>query len=128
MSQTVPSKSTLWIGRVLSAIPVLLMGGLGLYALLIKPEMTAGMHDQYGYPTNSIKPVLIAEITCTILYAIPQTSVLGAVLLTGYLGGAVATHVRAGEPFWFPLVMGVIVWLGLFLRDERVRTLMPIRL
>ena len=123
MSQT-PSKSTLWIGRIISAIPVLFMGGLGLYVLLVKPEMAADMHDKYGYPSDSARPVLIAEIACAVLYALPQTSVLGAILLTG----AVATHVRAGEPPWFPIIFGVVVWLGLYLRDERIRALVPIRL
>jgi hypothetical protein len=72
-------------------------------------------------------PVLIIEILCVILYAIPQTAVLGAILLTGYLGGAVATHVHAGEPWFFPVIMGVIVWLGLVLRDPRLRELAPLR-
>jgi hypothetical protein len=62
-----------------------------------------------------------------ILYAIPQTAVLGAILLTGYLGGAVSTHVRAGEPFFFPVIVGVLVWLGLVLRDPRLRSLAPLR-
>ena len=61
------------------------------------------------------------------IYTIPQTSVLGAILLTGYLGGATATHVRVGQPFWFPIMMGVLVWAGLFLREERLRALIPLR-
>jgi xanthine/uracil permease len=71
--------------------------------------------------------IALVEIACGIVYAIPQTSVLGAILLTGYLGGATATHVRAGEPFFLPIVVGIVVWLGLFLREERLRALVPLR-
>jgi hypothetical protein len=73
------------------------------------------------------RPLFIVEIICAILYAVPQTAVLGAILLTGYLGGAIATHVRAAEPFWFPIPFAVLIWLGLYLRDARVRALVPIR-
>jgi hypothetical protein len=67
------------------------------------------------------------ELVCTETYVIPWTSVLGAILLTGYLGGAIATHVRIGEPFYGPLVLGVLVWGGLYLRCKRVRALIPLR-
>jgi hypothetical protein len=67
------------------------------------------------------------ELTCTLLYVIPRTSVLGAILLTGYLGGATASHVRVGDSFIAPVVFGVLVWLGLFLRDARIRALIPLR-
>ena len=72
-------------------------------------------------------PIGVVLLICTVVYAIPTTSVLGAILLTGYLGGATATHVRVGQPFWFPVMMGVLVWAGLFLREERLRTLIPLR-
>jgi hypothetical protein len=73
-------------------------------------------------------PLLIIEISCVVIYVIPQTAVLGAILLTGYLGGAVATHVRVSEPQWpMAVVMGVLVWLGLLLRDSRLRQVLPIR-
>jgi xanthine/uracil permease len=71
--------------------------------------------------------IIVVEIACAILYAIPRTSVLGAVLLTGYLGGATATHVRANEAFFLPVVTGVVVWAGLYLRDDRLRALIPLR-
>ena len=71
--------------------------------------------------------IIIVEVVCAVIYAIPQTSILGAILLTGYLGGAVSTHVRAGEPFFLALIVGVLVWLGLYLRDERLRALVPLR-
>lgn len=113
-------------GWIISAIPILMMGVLGLFIFLFKPEMAQEM-TKYGYPAAAIKPIFIVEICCVILYVIPQTNVLGAVLLTGYLGGAVATHVRAGEPFIMPVAMGILVWLGLVLRDARLRTLLPLR-
>lgn len=120
-------KPMLWTGRVISAIPVLMMGGLGTFMFFAFPDkVTEGM-AKYGYPAGVARPLLVVEIVCTLLYLIPQTAVLGAILLTGYLGGAVATHVRASEPPWFAVVVGVLVWLGLFLRDARVRALVPIR-
>jgi hypothetical protein len=121
------SKVTRWTGRVISAIPVLFMGVLAIVFLFAKPEMVAEGANKYGYPPGAAKPMIIAEICCAILYAIPRTAALGAILLTGYLGGAVATHVHAGELFIFPVVMGVVVWLGLWFRDGRVRELVPLR-
>jgi hypothetical protein len=69
----------------------------------------------------------VLELFCAAVYVVPRTAVLGAVLLTGYLGGAVATHVRVGDAFIVPLLLGVLVWAGLYLRDERVRALLPLR-
>ena len=93
------SMKMVWAGRILSALPVLFMGGTGLYAL-VKPEAVAAGFAHYGYPDAALARIVIVEIGCAILYAIPRTSVLGAILLTGYLGGTTATHVRAGEPFF----------------------------
>jgi hypothetical protein len=120
-------KAMLWTGRIISAIPVLMMGGIGAVMFFASPEKAVEGMTKYGYPAGVAKPLLIVQIVSVVLYAIPQTAVLGAILLTGYLGGAVATHVRAAEPFWFPIVFGVLVWLGLFLRDSRMRTLLPLR-
>ena len=82
-----------------------------------------------GWPTSVALVVAVLELGSLALYLIPQTAVLGAILLTGYLGGAVATHVRIGEYWqcWIPVAFGVLVWLGLFLRDARVRALIPLR-
>jgi hypothetical protein len=100
---------------------------MGAVMLIAYPDkITEGM-TKYGYPANVGRPLTVVQIVCVVLYAIPQTSTLGAILLTGWLGGAVATHVRAGEPFWFAVIMGLIVWLGLYLRDARVRALTPLR-
>jgi len=79
-----------------------------------------------GYPAGCLVPLGMVLLASTILYAIPRTAVLGAILLTGYLGGATATHVRMGQPFLFPVVFGVLVWACLYLRDERVRLLLPL--
>jgi hypothetical protein len=104
-----------------------MMGGIGTFILLFKREVAEQGNVKYGYPVSITVPLLIVEIICVILYAVPQTAVLGAILLTGYLGGAVATHVRAGEPWFFPVIVGVLVWLGLVLRDPRLRSLVPLR-
>src|SRR3954469_9641126 len=106
------SKAMLWTGRVISAIPVLMMGGVSTVIFFTAPKMVTEGMTKYGYPEGVGKPLLLIEVACALLYAIPQTAVLGAILLTGYLGGAVATHVRAGEPFRFPVVFAVLVWLG----------------
>jgi hypothetical protein len=121
------SKTLTRIGLVITAIPILMMGVLGLVMAVAFPQkITEGM-GQYGYSAAAAKGILIAEIACVILYAIPRTAILGAILLTGYLGGAVATHVRAGEMFVLPVAMGVLVWLGLVLRDPKLRALLPLR-
>jgi len=121
------SKAALWVGWIISAIPIAMMGVLGTVFLLTKRAMVQEGMTKYGYPASAAIPILIVEILCAILYAIPRTAVLGAILLTGYLGGAVATHVRAGEPWFFPIIFGVLVWLGLVLRDPRLRELAPLR-
>jgi hypothetical protein len=126
-TQIVPaSKPMLWTGRVLSALPVLVFVVTGMFGLL-NPAAALQGFAHYGYPDSAMLPIAIAEIACVIVYVIPRTSVLGAILLTGYLGGATATHLRVGEPFFLPIVVGVVVWAGLFLRDGRLRALIPLR-
>jgi hypothetical protein len=84
-----------------------------------------------GYPESLALGLGIIEIACTVIYVVPRTTVLGAILLTGFLGGAVATHVRVGDPLFshslFPIYVGVLVWLGLYLRDDQLRALIPLR-
>jgi hypothetical protein len=129
-SQTAPvSKKMIWTGRIMSALPVLflLMDGV---MKLFKPRVVVEATVQLGYPESVILGLGVVLITCTVLYIIPPASVLGAILLTGYLGGAVATHVRVGEgpfPVLFPVILGVLIWGGLYLRNERIRTLVPLR-
>ena len=122
-----PSKAARWAGRIISTLIILLMGVLPVVLLLTNRAMIEEGTAKQGYPANVAIPILIVEIICAILYAIPRTAVLGAILLTGYLGGAVATHVRASEPWFIPVIVGVLVWLGLYLRDPRLRELAPLR-
>lgn len=90
------------------------------------PEIVEGF-GKYGYSESVILPLGIVELSCVLLYAIPQTAVLGAILATGYLGGAVATHVAGEEAFAAPIVFGILLWSGLGLRDARLRALLPLR-
>jgi len=126
-TQAVPtSKRILWAGRIISALPVLLLLFSAVIKLVKPPEVVEGF-TRLGYAESLALGVGILELVCTIVYMIPRTSILGAILLTGYLGGATATHVRIGEPFFAPIILGVLVWGGLFLRDEQLRELIPLR-
>ena len=123
------SKKMLWTGRIISALPVLLLLLDGVMKL-IKPAPVVDATVRLGYQETVIVPLGIVLLVCTVLYVIPRTSVLGAILLTGYLGGAVATHVRFFEgvfPIVFPIIFGVLIWGGLYLRDQRLRVLIPSR-
>ena len=124
------SRNALWAGRVISALPVLFLL-MDAIMKLIKLAPVVEATVKIGWPESLIIPLGIVLLICTILYVIPSTSVLGAILLTGYLGGAVATHVRIGDPLFthvlFPVYLGVLLWLGLYLRDGRLRALVPLR-
>ncbi len=127
MAEVTVSRKTLWAGRVVSAVPVFMMGLSGILKLAGGPRMETDWAG-FGYPLSALVPIGVTELTCAILYAIPRTSALGAVLVTGYLGGAVATHVRVSQPVWpAPALLGVLAWLGLYLRDPRLRELLPLR-
>ena len=121
-----PSKKMLWAGRILSAIPVLMLTFSAIMKLL-KPEAVLVEFARLGYPESLVLGIGILELLCTLVYVIPRTSVLGAILLTGYLGGATATHVRISDPFIPPVLVGAAVWGGLYLRDVRIRALIPLR-
>jgi hypothetical protein len=116
-------KYALWAGRVISALMVafLLFDG-AIKAMMLEPALEGSV--QLGYPQSVVFWIGLALLVCTILYAVPRTAFLGAILLTGYLGGAVATQVRVEDP-WFllPVFFGVLVWIGLYLRDDRLRAL-----
>jgi hypothetical protein len=116
----------LWAGRIVSGLAIFVFIFTVSFALL-KPEMAAQGFAHYNYPPEIMLRILYVELTCVALYAIPQTAVFGAILLTAYLGGATATHVRVGEPFYLPVIVGIAIWIGLFLRDERIRALVPLR-
>ena len=120
------SRPRLWAGRILSTLPALFLLIDGIMKL-VKPAIVVEGTVQLGYPESVILGLGIVLVACTILYLIPRTSVLGAILLTGYLGGAIATHVRLGGPLFsiiFPLILGAMLWGGLYLRNERLRALL----
>jgi hypothetical protein len=120
----------LWTGRIFSGLPTLflLADSVGKF---VRPAPVVEGTVRLGYPESVILPLGIVLLACTLLYVIPYTSVLGAILLTGYLGGAVATHVRVGDPLLshilFPTYLGLLIWGGLFLREDRLRSLIPLR-
>ncbi len=124
----IASRKRLWTGRTITALPALFLLADGV-AKLFKPLPVVQGTLELGFTEAVIVPLGILLTACTILYLIPRTAVLGAVLLTGYLGGAVATHLRA-NPSWFtllfPVMMGSLVWCGLWLRNGRLRAMMPV--
>src|SRR5262249_6771739 len=124
-----PSKTTFWIGHAVSALPVLTLFASAA-AKFAKPAQVVEGMTKHCYSQGIISGLGVVELACTVLYLIPQTSVLGAILLTGYLGGATATHVRVGEygqAFMGAIPFGVLLWLGLYLREPRLRALIPWR-
>lgn len=125
-SSPVPSSRAIWTGRVLSALPVAALTMSSIMKFVQPPMVLEGM-AKAGWNADLMLGLGIVELVCTVLYAIPQTAVLGAILLTGYLGGATATHVRVGEPWFGAVMMGVMLWLGLALRDPRLWALIPLR-
>lgn len=123
------SKGTHWGGRIVSALVVLFMVFDGVMKVM-KARQVIEATVRIGFPESTIVGIGTALLVCTALYVIPRTSVLGAILLTGYLGGATAANVRAGSSAFntsFPIIFGVLVWLGLFLRERRLRALIPLR-
>ncbi|RZA04656.1 MAG: DoxX family protein [Proteobacteria bacterium] len=117
----------LWAGRVISAIAALPFLTGAIFSLVSKdPQMTEGF-VKYGWAPSMLVPIITLELICAVLYVIPQTAFLGAILLTGYLGGAIATHLRVGENnVAFQVVLGVLLWAGLYLRTPALRRLLPI--
>jgi hypothetical protein len=124
------SNKKLWAGRIMSALPVLFLIFDSVIHIMKPPAVVEGF-AKLGYSLSLAVPLGIIELACIVLYVIPRTSVLGAALLTGYLGGAVATNLRAGAPLFsnvlVPVYLGVLLWGGLYLRDERLRAVFPVR-
>ena len=122
------SKKRLWAGRILTLLPVLfLLFDSTIHVLNIEPVVES--FAELGYPVGVARGLGILELVCLIVYLVPRTAILGAILLTGYLGGAVATHVRVASPLFstvlFPVYVGALLWGGLYLRDARLRALIP---
>ena len=123
------SRKRLWIGFAISGTLLLFLLFDSVGKLLKVPPVVEGS-ARLGYPESSIAGIGVVLLVCTVLFAIPRTSFFGAILLTGYLGGAVATHVRVGSPLWthqlFPVYIGVLIWLALYLRNEKLRRLLSV--
>lgn len=122
------STGAVWTGRVMSWLPALFLL-LDAVMKLVRPEFVVKATVELGYPEGSIAGMGVALLVSTVLYLIPSSAVLGAILVTGYLGGAVATQVHAGhgaDQIWMPVFVGVLIWGGLWLRDPRLRALTPL--
>jgi hypothetical protein len=124
------SKKRAWAGRILSGLVVAFLLMDSVMKLLALP-LVLESHQQLGYSGALARPIGIVLLACIALYVIPRTSVLGAILLTGYLGGAIATHVRVDSPLFshvlFPIYVAAFIWGGLYLREPRLRALLPLR-
>ncbi len=120
------SKKIVWVGWVLSVLASLLF----LFSAFIKfkggPDMDQAM-AHLGLPASMLLPLGILELTCVVIYLIPATSVLGAILLAGYVGGTIVTCWRVGDPFIINIALGLVVWLGIYLREPRLMELIPLR-
>lgn len=129
MSETMILHQALWAGRILSALVVVVLvtdGAIQLFA----PAQVASMLQETGFAIDLTRVVGAIILACAVLYAIPSTAVLGAILVTGFLGGAICAHVRIGElgspPELISLLLGAMAWGGLYLRDPRIRAILPI--
>lgn len=123
---TTVSKKALWTGIILSVLPSLLL----LFSAVMKLTKAAPVLDGFakmGFSESVIIPLGILELVCTLIYLVPRTAVLGAILLTGYLGGAIVTTLRVGDSYIMTVILGVMIWGGLYFRDPRVRALIPFR-
>ena len=121
---------TIWIGRILSALAILFLSFDTIIKVLRLPVAIEGTM-QLGYPESTVFIIGLIQLACLVLYVVPQTSVFGAILFTGYLGGAIATHLRIGSPLFthilFPIYVAVLIWGGLYAREPRLRAMVPIR-
>ena len=120
------SGKVVWVGRAISGLVSLVFVMSALLKLKGGAEVAQGM-AHLGLPESLVLPLAILELSCALIYLIPATSVLGAILLTGYIGGAICTHWRVGDPFFLQIALGIFVWLGLYLRENRLKELIPLR-
>ena len=120
------SKKMLWAGRIVSALPSLMFA----MSAIMKLKGGAGISQMFGHlgiGESLIVPIAILELASVVIYLIPRTAVLGAILLAGFMGGAILAHLRVGEPPVVQAALGILVWLGLYFREERLRALLPLR-
>jgi hypothetical protein len=124
-----PSRKALWAGRTLSGLAVLFLG-FDATGKLLQPSQVVEGTGSLGYSASVLFPLGVVQLVCLFFYLVPRTAVLGAVLWTGYLGGAIATHVRVGSPLFthtlFPIYIAALIWGGLWLRDQRLRAVLPL--
>ena len=120
------SGKIVWTGRAITGLVSLLFLFSAAMKFMGGAEVKEGM-THLGLPESMIIPLGILEAACTVIYLIPATSVLGAILLAGYIGGAICTHWRVGDPFLPQVAVGLVVWLGIYLREHRLKTLIPLR-
>ena len=120
------SGKIVWVGRGISVLVSLVFLMSAFMKLKGGAEVMQGM-AHLGLPESLIMPLAILEISCVVIYLIPATSILGAILLTGYIGGAICTHLRVGDPFFMQIAIGIFIWLGLYLRENRLKALIPLR-
>ena len=128
-SDRTPSKTAFWAGWIISILVVLFLAFDGITKVIKDPHVLSAMADLV-FPVSTIVAIGAVLLICTLLYALPQTSVRGAIVLTAHLGGAVAVQVRVGHPLFessFPIIFGILVWLGIYLREPRLRALVPFR-
>lgn len=120
------SRKVVWIGHALSILVSLVFIFSSFMKFKGGPELSEGM-AHLGLSEKMVLPLAILELACVVIYLIPRTAVLGAVLLTGYLGGAILTHWRVGDPFYVQIVLGLLIWLGIYLREDRLKPVLPVR-
>jgi hypothetical protein len=113
----------IWVGRAVSVIAVLPFVMSAAMKLMRHPQVIKGM-SHLGLPEYLIRPLGVLELLCVVVYLVPKTAILGAILFTGYLGGAMLTHLRIGEPVYLHIALGLLIWLGLYLRRPRLRELL----
>jgi hypothetical protein len=120
------SGKIVWVGRVISALVFLVFMMSGFMKVKGGAEVTQGM-AHLGLPESLRMPLALLEISCAVIYLIPATAVVGAILLTGFIGGAICTHWRVADPVFIQIALGLLVWLGLYLREDRLKALIPVR-
>ena len=120
------NKKIVWTGRVISVLTSLLFLFSAVLKLKGGPEMAKGL-AHLGLPASMVVPLAILEISCVVVYLVPPTAVLGAILMTGYVGGTICTAWRVGDPVYLQIALGILIWLGLYLRENRLKALLPLR-
>ena len=120
------SRKMFWTGWVISVLMCLVFVASGVAKLVRPPQVVKGF-EHVGLPASLILTIGILELCCVVIYLFPRTAILGAILFTGFIGGAILTHLRVGEPVYVHIVFGILLWLGIYLREERLRPLLPVR-